>query len=148
MQYVATKLSRLALLLPLLLFGAAVWAQDTPSGTVQFSSTKIGVGIGVQWGGGTLTLADGSTHEFKIDGLSLADLGVSSIEATGEVYNLKDVKEFAGSYTAPQAGGALIKGAGWTQMKNGYGVVIAVKAAKEGVQLTLGPGGVDITMAN
>lgn len=65
------------------------------------------------------------------------------MEATGEVYNLKDIKEFGGSYSAPQAGAALIKGAGWT-----HGVIINLKAAKEGVQLTLGPGGVDITMAS
>ena len=146
MLQVTRILSALASAVPLLLAGAAS-AQDAPSGTIQFSSTKVGVGIGVQWGGGTLTLADGSTHEFKIDGLSLADLGISSVEASSEVYNLKDVKEFPGSYTAPQAGAALIKGAGWTEMKNGYGVVMTVKAAKEGVQLTLGPGGVDIVMA-
>jgi len=135
-------------LLPLLLFGGASWAQDTPSGTVQISSTKIAVGVGVQWGNGTLTLNDGSAHEFKINGLSIADLGISSIEATGEVFNLKDVKEFAGSYSAPQAGAAVVKGAGITQMKNGYGVVISLKSAKEGVQFTFGPGGVDITLAN
>ncbi len=69
MQCIAKRLSKLALLLSLLLFGAAVGAQGTPSGTIQFSSTKNGVGIGVQWGGGTLRPSDStrSTSESSID---------------------------------------------------------------------------------
>ena len=60
------------------------------SGTVEIESKAVALGIGFQWGGGTLTMYDGSTHKFKLKGLSVLDVGVSSVTASGEVFKLTD----------------------------------------------------------
>ena len=77
----------------------AVSVEPAPkvSGTVSIESKSIAIGIGVQWGHGTLTMDDGSTHKFKVDGLSLLDLGISKIEASGEVFHLVEAKDLAGN---------------------------------------------------
>jgi hypothetical protein len=50
--------------------------------------TAAALGVGVQWGDAVLTMYDGTEHEFKVTGLSLLDVGVTTIEAEGDVYRL------------------------------------------------------------
>jgi len=77
----------LVIVVAVLAFNLILPAQaEDPSGTVTLESTSIALGVGVQWGGGKLTLNDGSTHEFNAMGLSVVDLGASKIEATGDVF--------------------------------------------------------------
>ena len=47
------------------------------------------------------------TYLFKIDGLAVNAIGASKSETIGYVYNLKSVGDFAGTYTAIEAGGAV-----------------------------------------
>lgn len=107
------------------------------SGTVKIESTSVALGIGVEWGHGTLTMYDGSTHKFKISGLSVLDLGISAVEASGEVFNLVEAKDLAGTFISGEAGGALIGGGSAIAMKNGNGVVMRLKSTQKGVKLTL-----------
>ena len=84
----------------LLMVSALAIAQDgPPSGKVWLESTSVALGIGVSWGDGKLTV-QGKEHVFKVEGLSVVDLGVSKITATGEVFNLKKVADFSGNYVA------------------------------------------------
>src|SRR5262249_57503557 len=68
-----------------------------PSGTLRLESREVAAGIGVTWGRGILTV-DGVDHPFSIAGLSVADLGVARVTATGEVYGLRKLEDFNGPY--------------------------------------------------
>jgi hypothetical protein len=128
---------------------AATWAADdkTPSGTVSISSKSVAVGVGVKWGGGTLSF-NGRSHHFSVDGLSVLDLGVSRIHAKGEVFNLNDVKDFSGHYIAGAEGIAVSSGSNDVIMRNDKGVVLRLHGAEKGVRLQLGGEGVDIKLKN
>ena len=132
-----------------LFFATAALAKDaqilTPSATVEISSKSIAVGIGINWGTGTLAF-QGKDYLFTVKGLSVMDLGVSQATAKGEVYHLAKVSDFEGKYAALEGGFALGKGASDITMKNTKGVVINLTAATEGVQLVLGRKGLSITM--
>lgn len=120
---------------------------EDPSGTVKLESTSVALGIGVQWGDGTLTLNDGSTHAFKIEGLSVLDLGVSTIKATGDVFDLKDVADFPGDYASVEASATLGKmSAGDLIMKNQKNVIIRLTPEGTGVQLTAAAKGLIISL--
>ena len=71
-------------------------------------------------------------------------MGVSKVEASGNVYNLKKLDDFDGNYTAAAAGAALAGGATGVTMKNQNGVSVTLVATTQGVKLVLGGGGVDM----
>jgi len=73
-------------------------------------------------------------------------LGVARAEATGEVFNLKRIEDFDGTYTAVSVEGTLAGGAGTTVMQNGNGVVIELFTTTEGLNLKLAPEGVRLTI--
>ncbi|MBW1842069.1 MAG: DUF1134 domain-containing protein [Deltaproteobacteria bacterium] len=140
------KLIGIIVLFTCVLFVATAVAKDVePSATVSIESTSVAIGIGVQWGDGVLTF-QGKQYKFKIDGLSVIDLGVSKISAAGKVYHLKDVSDFAGTFTAAEAGIAIGGGVGAQTMKNQNGVVMNLTSTKTGIKLKLAPEGVKIKM--
>jgi len=57
---------------------AAFAAEPEPSGKVSISSKSVAVGVGVSWGDGTLTYGS-KTYTFSLQGLSVLDLGISTI---------------------------------------------------------------------
>ena len=130
----------------LLAMAAPGAAQEAPSGTVEITSTTIAVGFGFNWGDGTLTLPDGSKHKFSVENLKVAVVGVSTVEATGSVYNLKRVRDLEGTYVEGEAGIAIGVGFSGMTMKNENGVVINLSATQLGINFTLGAGGLSIKM--
>lgn len=129
------------------LLAASTWAKEKkPSGTIYVKSTTVAIGVGVSWGDGKLTYK-GKEYAFKVEGVSVVDLGITSVELTGEVYDLKSVSDFAGSYAAAGAGATFGNAsAGVVTLKNDKNVIINAKAKGEGVRLTLAPSGVIIKM--
>ena len=140
------RLSTVVLAVCILFATSAFGAEGQPSGTVDLSTGSFAVGIGFSWGSGTLKF-EGKEYKFKIKGLSILDVGVTSASAVGQVYNLKKVSEFGGTYSAGEAGIAVAGGAGVAQMKNANGVLIKLKSKKQGLQLKLAPEGIKIEMA-
>ena len=116
-----------------------------PSGTLELKATSIALGVGVQWGDGKLKFK-GKEYAFSVEGLSLVDLGFSSVSATGEVYDLKRVSDFAGTYVASKATFAVGGGKGDATLRNGNGVMIKIRSEQEGIALSLGPGGVTVKL--
>jgi Cu/Ag efflux protein CusF len=116
------------------------------SGTVKIKSTSVALGIGVEWGKGSLKMYDGTTHGFKINGLSVLDIGVSSIEATGEVYNLVEAKDLQGSFVSGEVGAALVAGGAAIAMKNENGVVMKLKSTQQGVKLSVAGKGMTLQL--
>ena len=118
---------------------------DKPSGTVEMESTSVALGIGVSWGDGTLTY-EGNPHKFTLSGLSVIDLGISKVTAKGEVFNLKKIEDFNGTYVAASIEGTVVAGAGATAMQNQNGVVIKLFTTTEGLNVKVSPEGVRLIL--
>ncbi len=128
-----------AALLALLGANAASAADDlVRSGTLTIEQVQIAfIGSG-NLGGGTLTVG-GQKYSFSIGGLGIGGIGVSRMEATGTVYNLKNINDFAGGYVQARYGiavGSMSTGQLWLQ--NTKGVVLELKAKRTGLALSLG----------
>ena len=124
--------------------GGAFAAEDEkPDATLKLSAGSVAAGVGVNWGSGTLTF-QGKEHPVDAKGLSVGDVGVSKIEASGKVYNLKKLEDFDGNYTAVGAGATVAGGGSVVTMKNQNGVKVDLVATTQGVKFALGGGGVDM----
>ena len=126
-------------------FSTAMAADPAPSGTVTLSSKAVALGVGVSWGDGVLTFG-GKTYPFSVEGLSVADLGVSNISTAGEVFNLKNVADFSGNFVAGEAGIAIAGGPTDQILKNQNGVVLRLHGTQTGARLTLAAQGVKLTI--
>jgi hypothetical protein len=115
-------------------------------GTITFSGGAVSVGVGFQWGNGTLTY-QGRQYPFKVNGLSVLDVGVSSVTGSGTVHNLHKVADFSGNYVAATAGATVAGGGSVAALRNQNSVVINGITTAQGVRFTLAPGGVDITLS-
>ncbi len=124
-----------------------VQAEEKPSGTVEITSQSVAIGVGITWGDGTLTF-QGKKHTFSVKGLSVIDLGISKISVAGEVYGLKKLEDFNGTYMAASADIVVGGGPGATIMKNQNGVVLKLNSTQKGLKLKLAPEGVTLTLKN
>ncbi len=117
------------------------------SGQVSIDETQFGFIVGGSTGGGVLKFK-GKKYGFKISGLSVgANVGVSKMSAVGEVYDLKDLTKFPGTYTKLDAAVALGGGVGGVQMQNENGVIMRLDSRTRGLQFNLGVSGVSVTMS-
>jgi hypothetical protein len=122
-------------------------ANEKPDATVSFSGASAAAGVGVTWGSGTLHF-QGKDYAFSLQGLGVADLGGSSIQGTGDVYNLKRVEDFAGSYAAASAAAAVVQGASETTMENERNVVLHLHSTTKGAQLKAAVEGITIELGD
>ena len=116
------------------------------SGSLTATATSIAAGVGWSWGKGTLTLLDGSQHDFKVSGLDVVAVGVKQASIVGKVYNLKEVKDFEGTYSTAKAGIAVGAGAGAATMSNQNGVLIDVTGTASGIDVRLAASGMKVTL--
>jgi hypothetical protein len=119
--------------------------EETPDGTVKISSGSVAAGIGFSWGGGVLTY-QGKDYPFDVSGLSVADVGISQAEASGDVYHLKKLADFNGNYTGVSAGVTVAGGGGGMALKNQNGVVLNLVGTTQGLKFKLGVDGVKFTL--
>ena len=140
----ALRLVVMVLVMCFLISGAA-FSQDKPDATLKLSQGQVAVGIGYSWGKGVLTF-QGKDYPFKISGLSVVDVGISSADATGNVFGLKNLKDFNGTYTTGTAEATLAGGTGVITMKNQNGVLIKLIAKTQGVNLKLTLEGVKLKL--
>ena len=118
-------------------------AEKTPDGTLRLSGGSVAAGVGVSWGKGTLTYK-GQEYPVDVKGLSVGDVGVTKLEASGSVYNLSKVDDFNGNYTAVGAGLTAAGGASAVAMKNQNGVTVELVSTTQGVKVAIGGGGVEM----
>ncbi len=121
-------------------YGSAFAQSSTlqQSGTVTIEQVQVAWIFSGNVGGGTLRYG-GKTYPFSIGGLGVGGFGVSKIEATGEVYNLKRLNDFDGAYGQARAGivvADMSKGSLW--LENPQGVYIRLTAKRKGIALALG----------
>lgn len=119
-----------------------------PSGLVSLRLKSVGIGVGGSSGEGVLSY-QGKDYLFSISGMSLGEVGASSFQGAGKVYDLTSLSNFSGNYAAAQAGFAVRGGQSELTMRNGKGVTIVVLAnegKESGTRLSLGPSGIGITL--
>ena len=119
--------------------------QERPDATLQLSGGSVAAGIGFSWGKGTLTYK-GKDYPISVNGLSLGKVGITGASASGEVYNLKKLKNFDGNYTAAGAGMTVAGGRSAVTMSNQNGVRVRLISTTRGVDVTLGGGGVEMRL--
>ena len=129
------------------LAGMALSAEKkkAPDATLKLSKGQVAVGIGWSWGEGVLAFK-GKHYPFKVEGLSVGDVGITKAEAEGKVYNLKKLEDFNGTYASAAAEATVGVGAGVSAMKNEKGVVIHLFPKTKGVNLKLAGEGVKLTL--
>ena len=91
----------------------------------------------------------GKDYPLSVNGLSLGKVGISGASAYGEVYNLKNLRDFNGHYHAGGAGRrgvTLASGQSATAMTNQAGVTVLLSSTQRGVDVTLGGAGVDMKL--
>lgn len=125
--------------------GFALSDDKKPDATLKLSEGSVAAGIGWSWGKGELTY-QGKTHRFKVSGLSIGEVGVTKAEATGEVFNLKNLDDFNDVYAAASAEATGGKGAGITAVVNPKGVRIVLKSETKGGNLKVAAEGIKFTL--
>ena len=138
--------SLLVLVITQSLFSSVFAAEEKPDATLKLSEGQVAAGIGWSWGKGVLTYK-GKSHPFKVDGLSVGDVGITKADGVGKVYHLKNLSDFNGTFVAAAAEGTIGGGAGVSAMKNENGVVVQLKSTTQGVNFKLAGEGVKFTLA-
>jgi hypothetical protein len=95
---------------------------------VDLKGGSFAAGIGYVWGHGTLTYGD-KKYNVTLSGLSAVNVGAAAISATGEVYHLTRLQDFAGGYEAVAAGATIGRGGSLAYLKNEHGVVIKLHSS-------------------
>jgi hypothetical protein len=124
-------------------FTMAGAGDKTPDGTLRLSGGSVAAGVGLHWGSGTLSYK-GKEYPIDVKGLSVGDVGVTKIEASGKVYDLTKLDDFDGNYTAVGAGATAAGGASAAAMKNQNGVTVELVSTTQGVKVAIGGGGVEM----
>lgn len=121
-------------------------AAKQPSGTVTIDETQFAFIVGGSFGKGQLKFR-GKTHDFKINGISAgANIGASKISAVGEIYDLKKLSDFPGTYVQFSGGITLAGGVGGTVLKNQNGVIMRLQSTSQGLQFNLSSSGVTVKL--
>lgn len=126
--------------------GPAAIAGKTPDGTIELRQVQVAyIGSG-STGEGVLRYR-GRSYPFDVSGLGVGGIGASTIDAAGDVYNLANIQRFPGSYAQGRYGFALgTTSGGEMWLQNEAGVILRLKARREGLMLSLGGDAVLISM--
>ncbi len=123
-------------------------ASGPPSATVELASEQMRLIMGGTAGKGVLHY-NGVDYPFtfKTASAGVGAKAVTSVSATGEVYSLKQVEDFAGKYTSisrsAMAGSSEVS----ASYKNDKGVEVHLRGTVKGVGLSLGGGIATIELA-
>ncbi len=119
---------------------------EAPSGHLKIEQIQVAfIGSGAV-GGGTLDF-EGKSYKFSVKGLGVGGFGASRLSATGEVYGLKKLEDFAGPYAELRTGwavGDFGKGRFW--LRNANGVYLKIEGKRQGAQVGVGAEAVLITL--
>jgi len=118
----------------------------TPDATVEMQEVQAAyIGSG-NAGTGVLSFR-GVQYPFQVGGVGIGGIGLSTINASGEVYNLRELAQFPGTYGQARYGFAIgTSSAGDLWMQNESGVIMHLKAKREGLMLSLGGDAVVISL--
>jgi hypothetical protein len=135
----------LAILGTMLLLGQVASAAEKPDARVKLTGKSVAAGVGFSWGSGVLTY-QGKDYPFSVSGLSAGNIGAGSADLSGDVFNLKTVDDFNGTFTSVGAGATVGGGGGAMSMRNQNGVVMNVVGTSKGLTFKLGVDGMKIEL--
>ena len=124
-------------------------AAQTPDGTVKITTRMVSPGVGLSWGEGVLTYkGQGYPFTFQAKGMFRdVDPDITAAELSGEVFNLKTLQLFNGSYHEVKEKKSSKTGSGSrATMKNLNGVVIHLVSSVEGRKFVLNRDGMKIEL--
>ena len=119
---------------------------QVPDGTLKITTRNVSPGIGLSWGDGVLTYK-GQDYPFIFEAKGLfrnIDASITAAELSGQVFNLKRLALFNGSYRNIEADSSDVGAGSRATMKNLNGVVIHLASTIEGRKFTLRRDGMDI----
>ena len=129
-------------------FAQARQRQSGPDATLRLRMGSFALGIGTSWGSGTLTYR-GKDYPVRVRGLSVGRVGMTNSSASGDVFNLRHLRDFNGHYNVGGAGTrgvTLGSGRTGTIMSNQAGVIVRVQSTQNGVAVNATGGGVDMQL--
>ncbi|WP_354223175.1 hypothetical protein [Bradyrhizobium sp. F1.4.3] len=104
------------------------------SGDVRVRIVKAGLLVGGATGSGILTYR-GRNYPFRVSGLSFGiTAGATVGRFEGRASGIREVGDFAGSYSSVGGGGAFVGGLGGVHLRNDKGVVIVLQGPKAGME--------------
>jgi hypothetical protein len=105
------------------------------AGHVRAKIVKAGLLVGGGAGRGVLTYR-GNTYPFKISGISFGITAGATIgRFEGWASDIRDVSDFAGTYSSVGGGFALVGGINGVHLRNEKGVTIILQGPKAGLEL-------------
>jgi hypothetical protein len=139
-------------LMVLCILSGGAFAQNSPparrSGSVSIHQVQVAfIGSGTT-GGGTLYFR-GRSYRFRLGGLGIGGFGISTVDATGNVYNLHRLEDFNGVYGQARYGWAVGEaGKGQMWLQNSNGVYLRLHARRQGLALSLGADGMVVRLGS
>ena len=121
---------------------------SAPDATLRMSIGGVHLGIGGSSGSGTLTYR-GKNYPFRVSGMAIGRVGVTSSSAVGDVFNLRHLQDFNGHYDVGGAGTrgvTLGSGKTGTVMSNQAGVIIRISSTQRGVAVNATGGGLTMRL--
>jgi hypothetical protein len=118
--------------------GPAAVAGRRPSGFVEMEMVQAAYVEGGGAGRGSLDFR-GRRYPFRVVSGGIGGIGASSVQASGDIYGLESLSQFPGAYAQARYGfaaGQVSAGELWLQ--NEAGVIMRLRARREGLMLSLG----------
>jgi hypothetical protein len=119
-----------------------------PDATLRMSIGGFHLGIGGSSGSGTLTYR-GRNYPFRVSGMAIGRVGMTSSSAVGDVFNLRHLQDFNGNYSVSGAGTrGVTLGAGQTGtvMSNQAGVIVRISSTQRGVAVNATGGSITMRL--
>ena len=138
-------------LIATLLLALGLAAPATPSfaqaaGHVRVKIVKAGLLVGGGVGSGTLVYR-GKTYPFRITGLSFGiTAGATVGRLDGWASDIREVGDFAGTYSSVGGGFALVGGVNGVHLRNEKGVTIVLQGPKAGLELAANVSSITISL--
>src|SRR5437879_2749528 len=115
-------------------------------GYVRLKFVKAALMVGAGAGSSVLTYR-GRDYPFRVSGLSLGiTAGASVSRFEGRASGIRQVSDFAGTYSSVGAGGAFVGGLGGVHLGNEKGVTIALQGPKAGMEFAANLSGIRISL--
>jgi hypothetical protein len=120
----------------------AIWVTKAkPSATIEIDEVQVAFIASGNFGKGKLHYK-GKTYPIEVGGLGVGGIGISTIEATGDIWGLKDINDFSGVYGQLRAGAVVANlSIGKLWLSNTKGVKMSLSAKRKGVMLSIGADG-------
>lgn len=118
-----------------------------PSATVSVKEWSAAYYGSAASGKGTLNF-QGQSRPFTISGLGAGGMGAQKLTATGKVYNLNNLSDFAGTYRGVSQGLTLIEGKMHAKLTNDAGVEMYLAGETEGLASSVGVQAFQVKLGN